>query len=93
VFFINSLQQQITGNLTPYVTSAFSKHALLSTTSVMASIIGAVAKLPIAKIIDIWGRAEGYVLMVLLCTLGETCFYCVDQSNADPTRVGHDGRL
>lgn len=38
----------------------------------MSSIIGAVAKLPIAKIIDIWGRAEGYILMVLLCTLGET---------------------
>lgn len=71
VFFVNSLQQQITGNLTPYVTSAFSQHALLSTTSVMSSIIGAVAKLPIAKIIDIWGRAEGYMLMVFLCTLGE----------------------
>lgn len=37
----------------------------------MSSIIGAVAKLPIAKIIDIWGRAEGYMLMVFLCTLGE----------------------
>ncbi|KAK2755565.1 hypothetical protein FQN54_006505 [Arachnomyces sp. PD_36] len=70
VFFVNSLQQQITGNLTPYVTSAFQKHALLSTTSVMSSIIGAVAKLPIAKIIDIWGRSEGYMLMVFLCTLG-----------------------
>lgn len=72
VFFVNSLQQQTTNSLTPYVTSAFAKHSLLSTTTVMSSIIGAVAKLPIAKIIDIWGRAEGYILMVLLCTLGET---------------------
>ncbi|KAI9753681.1 MAG: hypothetical protein M4579_005033, partial [Chaenotheca gracillima] len=70
VFYVNSLQQQISGNLTAYVTSAFSQHALLATTSVMSSIIGAVAKLPIAKIIDIWGRAEGYMLMVALCTLG-----------------------
>lgn len=37
----------------------------------MSSIIGAVAKLPVAKIIDIWGRAEGYIMMVTLSTLGE----------------------
>jgi hypothetical protein len=37
----------------------------------MSSIIGAVSKLPIAKIIDIWGRAQGYMLMVFLATLGK----------------------
>lgn len=57
----------------PYVTSAFSEHSLVATTTVLSSIIGAVAKLPIAKIIDIWGRAEGYSLMVFLCTIGEPC--------------------
>jgi hypothetical protein len=71
VFFVSSLQQRVTGNLTPYVTSAFSKHALLAATFVMSSIIGAVSKLPIAKIIDIWGRAQGYILMVFLATLGK----------------------
>lgn len=70
MFFLGSFQQQVTGSLTPYVTSAFSKHSLLSTTSIMSSIIGAVAKLPVAKIIDIWGRAEGYIMMVTLTTLG-----------------------
>lgn len=67
---MNSLQQQISGNLTVYVTSSFAEHPLTATTSVMSSIIGAVAKLPIAKIIDIWGRTEGYILMVFLATLG-----------------------
>jgi len=74
VFYVNSLQQQITGSLSPYVTSAFNEHPLVATTSILSSIIGAVAKLPIAKIIDIWGRAEGYSLMVFLCTIGEMCF-------------------
>lgn len=73
VFYVNSLQQQVTGSLSPYVTSAFSEHSLVATTTVLSSIIGAVAKLPIAKIIDIWGRAEGYSLMVFLCTIGEPC--------------------
>lgn len=67
---MNSLQQQIGGNLTAYVTSSFSQHPLLATTSVMSSIIGAVAKLPIAKIVDVWGRTEGYVLMAVLTTVG-----------------------
>lgn len=70
VFFVSSLQQQIATNLTPYVTSAFAQHSLLSTTQVVSSIVGAVAKLPIAKIINIWGRAEGYILMVAICTIG-----------------------
>lgn len=70
MFFLSSLQQQIGTNLTAYVTSDFAQHSLLSTTQVVASIIGAVAKLPIAKIINIWGRAEGYALMVTLCTIG-----------------------
>ncbi|KAK2807712.1 hypothetical protein FQN51_000149 [Onygenales sp. PD_10] len=70
VFFTCSLQQQVTGALTPYVTSAFAKHSLIATTSIMSSIIGAVSKLPVAKIIDIWGRAEGYMLMVMFCVIG-----------------------
>lgn len=70
IFFVDSFQQETTGSLAPYVTSAFKDHALLSTTSVLTSIIGGVSKLPIARIIDVWGRPEGFVLMTLLCTLG-----------------------
>ncbi|KAL1966055.1 hypothetical protein VTN77DRAFT_4803 [Rasamsonia byssochlamydoides] len=70
VFYVNSLQQQISGNLNIYVTSSFAAHPLTATTTVISSVIGAVAKLPIAKIIDIWGRTEGYVLMIFLATLG-----------------------
>lgn len=62
--------QNTQSSLEPYITSAFSKHALLATTSVMSSIIGGVSKLTIAKIIDIWGRVEGFALVVGLLVIG-----------------------
>ena len=72
IFFVNSLQQQTTSSLNPYVYSAFTDHSLIATTNVLTSIIGGVSKLPIAKLIDIWGRPEGFSVMVGLCTLGRT---------------------
>ncbi|PYH40331.1 putative transporter [Aspergillus saccharolyticus JOP 1030-1] len=70
IFFINSLQQQTTGSLSPYVYSEFTDHSLIAMTNVLTSIIGGVSKLPIAKLIDILGRPEGFAAMVALCTLG-----------------------
>lgn len=64
------LLQAVQGNLVPYVTSAFGKHGLLATTSIVATIIGGVSRLTIAKMIDIWGRCEGFVVMVILVVLG-----------------------
>ncbi|KAM0424915.1 hypothetical protein ACHAPT_009971 [Fusarium lateritium] len=43
---------------------------LLATTSVVSSIIGGVCQLTIAKVIDIWGRGEGFAVMVVLCVVG-----------------------
>lgn len=68
--FIDAIMQSVQQNLTPYVTSAFGKHALLSTTSIVATIMGGTSKLAICKIIDIWGRVEGLGLMMLLTVIG-----------------------
>ncbi|EKG14487.1 Major facilitator superfamily [Macrophomina phaseolina MS6] len=70
VFFVDSLEQQISSTLLPYVYSSFSAHSLVTTASIMSSIIGAVVKLPIAKMIDIWGRPQGYVSMIVVATIG-----------------------
>jgi MFS family permease len=64
------MQQTVTSSLTPYVTSSFAEHSLTATTSVMSSIIGGLFKLPLAKILDIWGRPQGYLLMVFFLTIG-----------------------
>ncbi|EOD50332.1 putative siderophore iron transporter mirb protein [Neofusicoccum parvum UCRNP2] len=57
----SSLETQASANLTNYVTSDFSEHALVSTISVSTSLVAGVARVPVAKLIDIWGR--GLILM------------------------------
>lgn len=60
----------ITNTLTPYVTSSFSSHSLTALTTVIASLIAGLVKLPYAKLLDIWGRPQGFALMVASATLG-----------------------
>lgn len=70
VSFIDAMLQSVQSNLIPYVTSSFSQHGLLATTSIVATILGGVCSLAIAKFIDIWGRCEGFTLMLILTTVG-----------------------
>ena len=64
------LMQQGALVLAPFVTSAFKEHALTPTITVVSSVIGSVFKLRLAKILDIFGRPQGYILSVILATLG-----------------------
>lgn len=70
ITFFDSLQQTVTGNLTPYVTSAFNQHSLTAYTYVMSGIIGGVLKLPLAKVLDIFGRPQGYAIMLAFMVVG-----------------------
>lgn len=70
IYFVNSMQQGTTGILTPYVTSAFQSHSLTPTVSIMSSIIGGLFKLTLAKILDVFGRPQGYLLSIVLLTVG-----------------------
>lgn len=64
------MQQQMNSNLAPYVTSSFFQHGLTATTGVLASIVAGVSRLPLARIINIWGRIEGFIIVNLLCAFG-----------------------
>lgn len=70
VSFVDYLQNSIDSILNPYITSSFGKHGLLNVGSVMSTIIGSVAPLFIAKVVDIWGRAEGFLIMLVVCVIG-----------------------
>lgn len=70
VTFVDALLQNVQGNLVPFVTSSFQQHGLLATTGIVATIIGGVCNLTIAKVIDIWGRCEGFIVMVVFITVG-----------------------
>lgn len=64
------MQWQIMSNLKPFVVSEFSSHSLIPTVGIVASVMSGVLNLPIAKLIDIWGRPQGLASMTALATVG-----------------------
>ncbi|KAI1075496.1 putative siderophore iron transporter mirB [Whalleya microplaca] len=68
--FANGIQYQVTSNLMPFVVSEFNSHSLIPTIGIVASIMSGILKLPIAKIIDTWGRPQGLASMTVLATFG-----------------------
>lgn len=57
-------------SLSLYVVSSFQKHGLLNIGGVLSTIIGACTPLALAKILDIWGRVEGFLFMLLVSCIG-----------------------
>jgi hypothetical protein len=43
---------------------------LTAATNIMANIIGGLSKIPLAKILDSWGRPQGMSLMLLIWVVG-----------------------
>jgi MFS family permease len=67
---ITSLEIQVTSALTPYATSAFSQHSLVSTIYVVQGVVAAVIKPPMGKIADVFGRLESFSITIFLYTIG-----------------------
>lgn len=57
-------------NLLPYVMSDFSSHSLIPVMRIVSQILSGVLKLPIAQLINIWGRPQGLIIMTSLITIG-----------------------
>ncbi|KAL1856296.1 hypothetical protein VTK73DRAFT_8400 [Phialemonium thermophilum] len=70
LYFVNAFQASILYNLTPFATSAFEAHSLLTVISIVANAMSAAVYIPLAKMLDVWGRAEGFLLMIVFATLG-----------------------
>lgn len=70
VSFVDALLISVQTTLNPYITSYFNHHGLLAVVGVVSTILGGSSKLTLAKIIDIWGRVEGFLFMLLLITVG-----------------------
>ncbi|OLN87993.1 Siderophore iron transporter mirB 1 [Colletotrichum chlorophyti] len=69
-YFVVLMQQRALATLNPFVTSAFAQHSLTPTVAVISSIIGGVFKLTLAKILDVLGRPQVYLLSTILAALG-----------------------
>ncbi|RKU44011.1 hypothetical protein DL546_007272 [Coniochaeta pulveracea] len=70
IYFVTSIQETVTRTMSPFVTSSFELHGLTPTVSVVSSIVGGVSKLPLAKILDTWGRPQGMSLSLCFWVLG-----------------------
>lgn len=70
VTFVDAMQQGTSTSLVAYVTSSFLEHSLTAYTGIMSNIIGGVLKLPLAKVLDIFGRPQGFLVMTFLYILG-----------------------
>lgn len=69
-FFMLAFHSSINSNVINKAYSSFSSAPQISTSNILYSIIGGVLKLPIAKTINIWGRAEGYLVFIGVYVLG-----------------------
>ncbi|CAG8177249.1 unnamed protein product [Penicillium salamii] len=72
LYFANAFQSTVTATLNPYVTSSFQKHSLSAVPTALGDAFAAATYLPVAKMMDVWGRAEGFLLMVICATIGLT---------------------
>ena len=70
LYFVNAFQSSILYNLIPYVTSDFQSHSLVNVIYIVANAISAAVYIPLAKVLDIFGRAEGFLIMATFATLG-----------------------
>jgi MFS family permease len=70
LYLVNAFQSAILSSLVPFVTSDFESHSLLNVIYVVANSMTAAVFIPLSKILDLWGRAEGFMIMVFFATLG-----------------------
>ncbi len=70
LYLVNAFQSSILYNLVPFATSAFETHSLLTVIYIVSNSMTAACYIPLAKMLDLWGRAEGFLLMVAFATLG-----------------------
>jgi MFS family permease len=63
-------RSSINSSMTAYATSEFGLHSLLTIVDIVSGAMTAACYIPLAKGLDLWGRAEGFVLMVGMLTLG-----------------------
>ncbi|PWY69776.1 putative MFS siderophore iron transporter [Aspergillus heteromorphus CBS 117.55] len=70
LYFTNAFQSEILASLLPYVSSAWEAHSLLNTIYIVADAITAACYVPVGKMMDLWGRAEGFLFMTICATIG-----------------------
>ncbi|KAJ5272799.1 siderochrome-iron transporter MirB [Penicillium angulare] len=66
----NNMKGVTIGSLSIFATADFSASGELTVVNIVASSLGSAVYIPMAKALDIWGRAEGFLLMLVFATMG-----------------------
>ncbi|KAI1612471.1 siderochrome-iron transporter MirB [Exophiala viscosa] len=67
---VNGFKVTVVYSLSPFATSSFQSHSLLTVIDIVANAMTAAVYIPMAKMLDVWGRAESFLLMMAFCLLG-----------------------
>ncbi|KAJ5588017.1 Major facilitator superfamily domain general substrate transporter [Penicillium hispanicum] len=70
LYFVNAFQSSVYDTLSPYVASYWEYHSLSGLPTAIADACSAAILLPTAKLMDTWGRPQGFLLMTFFATLG-----------------------
>ncbi|KAJ5683608.1 hypothetical protein N7462_006773 [Penicillium macrosclerotiorum] len=70
LYFVNAFQSSVFNSLSAYVSSSFQSHSLSGVPTALADAFSAAIYLPVAKLMDTWGRAEGFLFMTVCATIG-----------------------
>ncbi|KAL9588680.1 MAG: hypothetical protein Q9203_002505 [Teloschistes exilis] len=69
-YFVEGMLSGTAAALVPYVTSAFALHSLIPTVGILSAVIGGVTNLTLAKILDVFGRPQGYLFSIFIAIVG-----------------------
>ena len=70
IYLVNGFQSNVGSTLQPYAVSAWDAHSLITVINVVTNCMMAAVYIPLSKILVVWGRAEGFLLMAVFATIG-----------------------
>jgi len=77
-----AFHSSISGNLINFVFADFKLAPQVSTSYILSSVIGGVLKLPLAKTLQLWGRAEAMIFSTAVYILGMIILAACNGANA-----------
>ncbi|KAJ5671497.1 hypothetical protein N7507_000624 [Penicillium longicatenatum] len=69
-YFMLAFHQTMLSNLSQYVLGSFNAGPQVTTAYITSAIVGGVLKLPLGKTLNLWGRAEGLFVSVVIYLIG-----------------------
>ncbi|KAM7189128.1 hypothetical protein V8F33_010249 [Rhypophila sp. PSN 637] len=70
LYLCNAFMSSIVYSLVPYVASFYESHSELNIIYIVSDVMTASVFIPLSKILDVWGRPQGFLFMATLMTLG-----------------------